>query len=57
MKVSEPDIMHHLIEAPPMSSDPHVNDNWEAGDARLIIVAGRYVDHAGTSRSAQANVS
>lgn len=41
MKVSEPDIMHHLLTAQPMSTDPTINKNWMVGDARLIIVAGR----------------
>lgn len=40
MEVKERDIMSWLLEADPMSTDPHENHMWLVGDSRLIIVAG-----------------
>lgn len=41
MKLDKPDVMTHILGAPSMSTDDFVNQNWETGDSRLIIVAGR----------------
>jgi cytochrome P450 len=40
MTVKEPDVMHWILNAPPMSNNESVNQNWITGDSRLLIVAG-----------------
>jgi cytochrome P450 len=40
MTISNPDIMSHLLAAEPMSAKSSIDENWLAGDSRLIIVAG-----------------
>lgn len=43
MTLDEPDVMTYLLEAAAKADDPRREALWLAGDARLIVIAGRSV--------------